>query len=111
MWSTIVDSVSKCTYLLDGEKRFLFMNQELFSDIQAKFKGFLTGKLHPDVKKEALKEEQIPTPKPTFKVEKIEETVTFDLGNDNNAVGYRITYIDKNGNTRTKLSATPGYVK
>lgn len=84
------------------------MNQELFSDIRAKFKDFLTGKLHPDAKKAALKEERQPLPEPTFKVEKIEETNAFGMGNDDDAVGYRITFVDKNGNTRTKLSATPG---
>ena len=83
------------------------MQQELFSDIQAKFKDFLSGKLHPDAKKAALKEEREPLPEPTFKVEKIEETNAFGMGNDDDAVGYRITFVDKNGNTRTKLSATP----
>ena len=84
------------------------MDQELFSTIQAKFRGFLTDRLHPNAKKAALKEERRPLPESTFKVEKIEETNTFGIGNDNNPVGYRITYVDKNGNTRTKLSATPG---
>lgn len=84
------------------------MNQQLFSEIQSKFQGFLNEKLHPDARGRALAERKESSPPPSFKVEKIEETNAFGMGNDDDAVGYRITYVDKNGNTRTKLSATPG---
>ena len=95
------------TYVLEDRKRFLFMNQKLFSEIQSNFQGFLNKKLHPDARGNTLTIRKEPAPPPTFRVEKIEETNAFGMGNDDDAVGYRITYVDKNGNTRTKLSATP----
>lgn len=84
------------------------MTPEQFSAIQSKFKGFLNEKLHPNERAKASENRPEPPPLPTFKVEKIEETTAFGMGNDNDPVGYRITYIDKDGNKKTKLSPTPG---
>ena len=84
------------------------MNQKLFSNIQSRFKDFLNERLHPDANDIVFSnyQEVNPTP-PSFRVELIEETAVFGMGNDDDAVGYRITYKDRNGKTRTKLSATP----
>lgn len=75
------------------------MQQSTFNSIQNNFKKFLQNKSNP-VNEPKL--EKVRTINSTY--ENIERTRAF--GSEDCEIGYRVSYLDKNGNQRTKIVAT-----
>jgi hypothetical protein len=75
------------------------MNQKLFNSIQSNFKKFLHNKSQPVIDKPVIKQNTDPIVVPIEK--------TFGFRHEDDAIGYKITYTDKNGMKHTKISRTP----
>lgn len=78
------------------------MEQASFNQIQAKFKQFLTGQLHPSPDKHVITNSGPTTsPKPIRKIREIERTTAF--GSQDEEIGYKATWTGKDGTSKTKI--------
>jgi len=76
------------------------MEQTHFNTIQNNFKRFLTEKIHTSPKKKIITEHSVSC---TNDTETINLERTNGFGKDDDEVGYKISFVDRNGNRKTKI--------
>lgn len=87
-----------------SNKNTFYMEKKLFKSIQQNFRTFLTEKKNPTKKKEVIIE-HLTSPRMNQEVVKLEKTTAF--GSEDGEVGYKVSFIDRYGNQKTKIVSKP----